>query len=214
MKKLLTATLAVALVFGATGAFAQTIAVSADPDGAGGSGPFTQVLDSPVGLGFDIVIWMDSAGEPSSAAEFIVTELLTEAPGVFKLGTIRINNTPLDIGDNLIGEYIIAFGSCEPVSSQLVLVRVTYGDFSGAIGADLVMNLRGFQPGDTQPSTFDGEPGFVDCTEGTHTLVMGGVDGGVTGSGVVFPDGSLGVNPTPIPIPNSDNSVGQLKARF
>ena len=214
MKKLLTATLAVALVFGATGAFAQTIAVSADPDGAGGSGPFTQVFDSPVGLGFDIVVWMDSNGEPSSAVEFIMTELLVETPGVFKLGTIRINNTPLDIGDNLVGEYIIAFGSCEPVSSQLVLVRVTYGDFSGVIGADLVMNLRGFQPGDSQPSTFNGEPGFVDCIEGTHTLVMGGVDGGVTGSGVVFPDGGLIMNGTLVVVPTVENSMGQLKARF
>ena len=195
-------------------ALAQTIAISADPDGAGGSGPFTQVFDTPVGLGFDLVVWMDSAGEPSSAAEFIVTELLVVTPGVFKLGTIRINNTPLDIGDNLVGEYIIAFGSCEATSTQLELVRVTYGDFSGVIGADLVMNLRGFQEGDSQPSTFNGEPGFVDCTEGTHTLVMGGADGGLTGAQVVFPDGSLVCNPVPVVVPTVENSMGQLKARF
>jgi len=214
MKKLLTATLAVALVFGATGAFGQTMTVSADPDGAGGNGPFTQVFDSPVGAGFDVVVWMDTAGEPSSAAEFVVTELLVVTPGVFKLGTIKINNTPLDLGDNAVGEYVMAFSGCEPPSAQLAMVRVTYGDFSGAVGSDVVLTLRGLQPGDSQPSTFGGELGFVDCNEGTHVSAMGGADGGITGALVEFPDGSLCMNPTPIAIPVGDNSVSQLKARF
>ena len=214
MKKILTATLAVALVFGATAAFAQTMAVSADPDGAAGSGPYTQVFDSPVGLGFDIVVWMDTAGEPSSAAEFVMTELLLATPGVFKLGTIKINNTPLDLGDNARGEYLLAFGGCEAPSPELTMVRVTYGDFGGVIGADVVLSLRGLQPGDSQPSTFNGELGFVDCVDGAWVATMGGADGGVTGSGVTFPDGGLVLNPIPLAVPTVDNSVGQLKARF
>ena len=213
MMKMITFSLVVLMAL-PTIAFAQTMAVSADPDGAAGSGPYTQVFDSPVGLGFDIVIWMDTAGEPSSAAEFVATELLVVTPGVFKLGTLKINNTPLDLGDNLVGEYLLAFGGCEAPSAELLMVRVTYGDFSGSIGADVVMSLRGLQPGDSQPSTFGGELGFVDCVDGPWLATLGGADGGFTGSQVVFPDGGLVLNPTPLVVPTVDNSVGQLKARF
>ena len=213
MMKMITFSLVVLMAL-PTIAFAQTMAVSADPDGAAGTGPFTQVFDSPVGVGFDLVVWMDTAGEPSSAAEFVVTELLVATPGVFKLGTIKINNTPLDLGDNARGEYLLAFGGCEVPSAELLMVRVTYGDFSGVIGADVVMSLRGLQPGDSQPSTFFGELGFVDCSDQPFVATMGGADGGFTGAGVNFPDGGLVLNPTPLVVPTVDNSVGQLKARF
>jgi len=196
-------------------AFAQhTITVSADPDGAAGSAPFTQVFDTPAGGTFDLVVWMDTAGEASNAAEFVMTELLVEAPGVLKTGTVKINGA-LDLGDNALGEYVLALRGCLPATTEWNLVRLTYLQFSlGVIPNDMVLSLRGFQQGDTQPSTFNGAPGFVDCAENKFPMTMGGVDGGTTGSGVVFPDGSLALNPTPVAVPTLDNSIGQLKARF
>ena len=207
MKKLLSATLAVALIFGAAGATAQTMAVSF-------GAPGTQVGDVVVGTPFNLVVWGDTAGLDAAAAEFVVTELLVETPGIFKLGTAKINGTTLDLGDNALGEYILAFGDCFLPSSELVLVTVTYGDFSGLVGADQVMNLRGFQPGDTRPSSFNGEVGFVQCDNAKYAASVGGQEGGITGSGVVFTDGSCVLNPTPIAVDNEAGSVSQMKGRF
>jgi hypothetical protein len=213
MKKIFAATLAVALVFGATAAFAQTIAVSADPDGPGPLG-LTQVFDAPAGLTFDLVVWMDTAGVETNAAEFVMTELRVVAPGVLSTATVKFNNA-LDLGLNSVGEYLLAFGACFPPATQMEMVRVTYLQLAaGTIVADQLITLRGFQPGDTRPSTFAGEPGFVDCSEGKHPLVLGGADGGTTGADVVFPDGTLILNPTPLVVPTVDNSMGQLKAHF
>jgi hypothetical protein len=213
MKKIFAATLAVALVFGTTAAFAQTIAVSADPDGVGGTGPLTQVFDAPVGVQFDLVVWMDTGGSETNAAEFVMTELRDTAPGILSTATALFNNALL-IGDNTAGEYILAFRDCFPANTQMDMLRVTYLQLSAVISADEVISVRGFQPGDSELSSFNGEPGFADCSEVKHTLVQGGTDGGITGAQVLFPDGSLVCNPTPLVVPNVDNSMGQLKARF
>ena len=99
---------------------------------------------------------------------------------------------------------------------RLELVRVGYGDFGGALapGSDLVVSLRGFQPGDSQPSSFNGELGFVDCSDVKFPVPMGGTDGGVTGSGVEFPDGGMVIQGTPLVVPTDAGTMGQLKARF
>ena len=210
MKKLLSATLAVALVFGASSAFAQTMMVSG---GVTGSGTDSQVLDL-VGPQFDIIVRLDPVGSASSAAEFVMTELLNEVPGIFKLSTAKILNTPLDLGDNTQGEYILAFGECVAPIGMVELVRVGYGAFGGPVPNDTVVTLRGFQPGDSQPSSFNGELGFVDCNDNKFVTALGGADGGVTGSGVVFPDGGMVINATPLAVSNDGGSMGQLKARF
>jgi hypothetical protein len=208
MKKLLSATLAVALVFGASSALAQTMSIGAGPLG-GAPQPW---FDVGLGQQFDVVVSL-VVNDPSSAAEFVATELLLVAPGVFKLNTAKINNTPLDLGDNGRGEYILSFSGCFP-GGQLPLVRVTYGTFSGPVPVDTVMTLRGFQEGDSQPSSFNGALGFVDCTDVKFTASLGGTEGGVTGSGVVFPDGGCVINGTPLVVDNEAGSMGQLKARF
>ena len=59
-----------------------------------------------------------------------------------------------------------------------------------------MLTLRGFQAGDSQPSSFGGELGFIDCADNGIAVPMGGTDGGVTGAGVVFPDGSCVLNAT------------------
>lgn len=209
MKKLLSATLAVALVFGASSALAQTMSIGSGPLG-GDPQPW---FDIGQGQQFDVVVSLDAGPSATSAAEFVATELLIEAPGVFKLGTAKINNTPLDLGDNALGEYILSFSGC--VNPGLIqLVRVTYGTFGGPVPVDTVLRLRGLQPGDSQPSSFNGQLGYVDCTDVKFTATLGGTDGGITGSGVIFPDGGGVINGTPLVVDNDAGSMGQLKARF
>jgi hypothetical protein len=126
-----------------------------------------------------------------------------EFPGVLVLETTRINNTPLDLGINDIGEYLMAFGDCEPPGDRIELVRISYADFGGAIGSSsIVMALRGFEAGDSQPSTFGGLPGFVDCREQTYSAPMGGNEAG----------GALCVNCYAPPA--TDSSVTELKSKF
>jgi hypothetical protein len=173
----------------------------------------TQTFDVGFGQTFDLVVSLDTGGEGSTAAEFVMTELLLVAPGVFKLDTTKINDA-LDLADNGLGEYLMAFQFCAPGGGPLEIVRVNYGAFQGIPAADTVISLRGFQPGDSKPSTFGGEMGYIDCADVGFPVVMGGTDGGITGADVVFPDGSCVLNPTPIAVDNVDGSVGQLKARF
>jgi hypothetical protein len=210
MKKLLSATLAVALVFGASSAFAQNMYVKGNLLG----GTPGSLVDVPMGTQFNLTVSLDTGGDASAAAEFVMTELLLIAPGVFKLGTVKVNNTPLDLGNNAAGEYIIAFSACVAGGAPVNMVTLTYGTFGGPVPADTVISLRGFQAGDSQPSSFGGELGYVDCADQPVFVTMGGTDGGTTGSGVVFPDGSCVINATPIAVPTADGSVGQMKARF
>jgi hypothetical protein len=208
MKKMIAFAM-VALLALPVAATAQTMAISADQGGT-----LTQVFDTPVGTPFNIVVWGSTGGRDVAASEFVASELLLLYPGVFKLGTVKINNTTLDLGDNSLGEYILAFGACFPPSDTLEMVRVQYGDFSGIIGSDVVMSLRGFQPGDTRPSSFNGSVGYVDCQDVKYAATVGGTDGGFTGGGVTFPDGSLILNGTPAVVDTQDESISQLKARF
>jgi hypothetical protein len=207
MKKMISFALVALLALPAM-AFAQTMYVQADVPGGAGQA----ALDVGFGATFDLIVYLDAGGE-SSAAEFVMTELLLIAPGVFKLNTTKINNTQLDLGDNALGEYLMAFGSCV-TPFPVEMVRVNYGGFQGIPATDTVITLRGFQPGDTQPSSFAGELGFIDCNDNAIVAQLGGTDGGRTGSGVVFPDGTCVLNPTPEVVDNEAGTVGQLKARF
>ena len=125
MKKLLSATLAVALVFGASSAVAQSMSVGAGPV-AGAPAP---LFDAPLGITYDVVVTLTPGGE-SSAAEFVMTELANVVPGIFKTATAKFNGA-LDLGDNLAGEYILAFGGCFP-DGAIEMVRVSYGNFQAA----------------------------------------------------------------------------------
>ena len=207
MKKMIAFAL-VALLALPVAATAQVMYVQGAPLG-GTAGP---VFDIGQGAQFNLEVVLE-AGSESSAAEFVMTELLIVAPGVFKLGTVKINNTPLDLGDNALGEYVLAFQGCVPNAPQ-TLVTLTYGTFGGPVPADTAITLRGLQPGDSVESTFGGEIGFIDCSDGGFVVQMGGTDGGVTGAGVEFPDGSCMINGTPIVVDNEASSVGALKATF
>jgi len=104
-----------------------------------------------------------------AGAEFIMTELLSMFPGLFKLSTTRVNDTALDLGDNSVGEYQFDFLGCVGAGSVEV-VRVRHGDFAGVIGLNVVLSLRGFVASDSQPSNFNGEMGYIDCLDGKHAL--------------------------------------------
>ncbi|RKZ13516.1 hypothetical protein DRQ53_13195 [bacterium] len=189
----------------------MTIAVSADS-----AGIMVPTFNSTPGVPFDIVVWMDNElFEDGNAAEFVVTDVRVLYPSVFKLGTIKINNTTLDLGDNNVGEYLLSFGGCLTGGPLLELVRVTFGDFGGAIPpfANDNLTLRGFQFGDSRPSSFGGEPGVVSCDSQKHVLEIGGMRFGST-QDVPFAAGTMVLNPGEPVVDNDTASFGALKSRF
>ena len=103
------------------------------------------------GQPFEIVALIRS-DSPGASMEFVMTELAVAFPGVFKLSTTKINNTPIDGGDNSLGEYVLDYSACvEP--GVLEVVRVQYGDFSGVLANDIVLWCRGLQPGEPRRRT-------------------------------------------------------------
>ena len=208
MKKMIAFALVAMLALPAA-AFGQVMYVEGAPMG----GVASPAFDIGQGAQFNLFVVLD-AGTESSAAEFVMTELLLVAPGVFKLGTVKINNTPLDLGDNAVGEYVLAFQGCVAGGAPVTMVTLTYGTFGGPVPADTAITLRGLQPGDSVESTFGGELGYIDCSDNGFVVAMGGTDGGFTGSGAEFPDGGCMINGTPVVVDNEAGSVGSLKARF
>jgi hypothetical protein len=169
-----------------------------------GSG-LSRTIDPIILTPFDIVALMEEV-LIGSGAEFVMTELSMEYPGVLKIGTRKINNTPLDLGDNARGEYLIAFGAC--IWAPTEIVRVTYLDVAGLIPRDVVLQLRGFEPGDSQPSTFNGRPGFIDCAHlGSNKHLFGLTTPGlITGSGAYVAPGGMVLNATQ-PVVEEDTST-------
>lgn len=155
------------------------------------------------GQPFDVVVTLDSEGHGSVAAEWVMSELRLLFPGVQVVQTTKILNTGLDLGLNEVGEYLMAFGGCAPADSRLELVRITYADFGGVIGTrSTLLTLRGFESSDSRPSSFRGQPGFVDCDEGRHPGEMGGHENG----------GALCVNCYEPPA--TETSFSDIKAKF
>jgi hypothetical protein len=169
-----------------------------------GSG-LSRTIEPAIGIPFDIVANVDEV-LVMAAAEFVMTDLAMEYPGVFKLATFKVNNTPLDPGDNARGEYVLAFGGC--VRENFEAVRVTYLDIGGFVGSDAVLSLRGFEAGDTQPSSFNNRMGFIDCifTGGGKHLLDVTTPGLITGSGAYAPPGAMVVNATQ-PVVEEDTST-------
>ena len=212
-KKLSASVLALALVAGVFApAQAQTLGLYLD-----NGGELERFGDVTQTAQFDIVVLTDIP-ETSCLVEFVMTEIAIEVPGVFKTGTVKINDTTLELGDNSLGEYITAYGlPCAPAGLTEV-IRVTYGQFQGSVGNDFIVVPRGFGPGDTQPSSFDGDMGYVDSSDVKVKL-----------AGEPWP-GDVGIDPTKGPTavasgdgvcvlnalatPNEATSMTSLKARF
>jgi hypothetical protein len=197
--KILTSVLILSVLVAGAAQAQGTIGLYGDT-GSGLSRTIDPIFVTP----FDIVASMEDV-LIGSGAEFVMTELSMEYPGILKIGTRKINNTPLDLGDNARGEYLIAFGDCFWAPTEIV--RVTYLDVAGALPPDIVLRLRGFQPGDSQPSTFNGRPGFIDCAHvGSNTHLFGLTNPGlITGSGAYVPPGGMVLNATQ-PVIEEDTS--------
>lgn len=206
------------LIFGmvvlcGSSATSQTMSLAVLEDGE-----YSRSFEVVTGEPFTVVTLLDTAGHEAAAAEWVQTELLITSPGVFKLaagsGSCR-QRLELDLPpDN--GEYVCAFGACVPSSEQLEVLQVSYADFfGGSVADDLVLTIRGLQPGDSVESTFDGSPGFIDCNDTGFSAIMGGGDAWETGSGVIVPSGALVLNPTPpLVVGASGQPMSLLKARY
>ena len=179
----------------------------------GDQGALTRSLDIVTGELFDVVTIIDTAGNEFSAAEWVQTDLRQLNPGIFMINKLLICNT-CDWFGGEPGEHFV-FGLCLPPSDGLELMRITYADFSDAAGNDLVLTTRGFGPGDTQPSSFEGSPGFVDCDNAKFPLVVSGGDAWMTGAGVVVPSGAVVLNPTPpLVVGAVASSLSLIKATY
>jgi hypothetical protein len=177
-------------------------------------GWLSRFITTTSGLPFDIVVVMKTA-ESGAGAEFIMTELLSICPGLFKLSTTRVNDTALDLGDNSVGEYQIDFSGCVGAGSVEV-VRVQYGDFAGVIGLNVVLSLRGFVAADSRPSNFNGEMGYIDCLDGKHVLAPEPWNDFDVLDPTRLPevDSADGVMMLNGDIATGDSSIGILKSRF
>ncbi len=180
-------------------------------------GTYTRSFDVVMGEVFTVVTLLDTADHESSAAEWVQTDLIAEAPGVFRLGNVTPSPLlgPIAIDPSNGGEYVLAFGACVPPVEQLEVIQVSYLDVGDYTPDDFVFIIRGLQPGDSAPSSFDGAPGFVDCDNIKYAMAMSGGDAWETGAGVVVPSGALVLNPTPpLVIGAEGQPMSHLKARY
>jgi len=194
-----------------------TLSIWADDDGT-----LVNMFDVTEAEPFDIVFVLDSDGHGVRALEFVADDLTGLVPGIFKIGSsssapVHLDPVGCGVGARSTcgpGEVLVVYYDCHLSSDSLELLRWTYGDFSGVMTSDVVITLRGFGPGDSFPSSIGGEPGFLDCEDVPIAAPMGGSDGGVTDSGVMWPDGSLILNPCCVPLPVEDSSFAALKSRY
>jgi len=124
--------------------------------------------------------------------------------GAFVLSTTLYGPAPLNVGDPVTNNYIVGTGGCVPGAGPHVLVNLSIFAGAGA-DADTAILLRG-----TQPSSFEGLPGYAEC-DGTTI----GTFGVATDGGEQYPDGALILNATAEgPVSEDAESFGGLKARF
>jgi hypothetical protein len=172
-------------------------------------GTLVDDYDVQVSVTFEVVVRLDSDGHDLSLVDWGMTELATVAPGLFNLGM----NSPIGscgfIPENCFeGNYSIFVNGCHPPGAGIEVIRISYADFTGAAGPDIVATIG--------PNGFGGipsSPGFVDCSDVGFAAPMDGPSGGETSSGVVWPPGGLILNPTR-PIPVEPTTVSMLKSRY
>ena len=193
-------------------AFCQTLSLAVDDQGT-----YTRSYHATVGEEFDVVTLANTDGNDVLAGEWVQTDLLGAVPGVFKLQTTRLCNTCDYFGGypGGPGEYRESFGACRPASEALEILRIKYLPIDGFEADDFVLSIRGLEPGDTWPSSFDGEPGFVDCANAKLPATVERGDAWQTGSGVVVPSGALVLDPTPpLVVGSSELPLSHLKVRY
>jgi hypothetical protein len=148
--------------------------------------------DTPIGIPFDIVV-VQRDELTSGATEFSVTELALLAPGIFKLNIRRANDSTLDLGNNSIGEYVIAYGDCPYFDFELV--RITYLDLGGLIQDNVILGVGGNIEIQTGCSGGARSPCYAACGNGGLFSLYPEPPALVTGSGLYVPNGSVILNP-------------------
>jgi hypothetical protein len=172
-------------------------------------------FDVEVGERFSVVTILDTGGDDLFAAEWVQTQLTVVSPGIFTLGRYLICGMCSMFSEFRYGEYVVPMDECLPAAPDYPMVRIEYLDFTGSVAPDTVMQLRGLQPGDSQPSSFNGSMGFVDCADEKHAVEMVGGPTLITGSGVIVPSGALVLNGTPeVRVGSGTSSFARVKARF
>ena len=204
------------LVTISTPAAAQTISLAVEDQGV-----YVRSFDVEVGEQFAVVTLIDTAGHDIAYAEWVQTALTVQFPGVFLLE----RQQPLcPCGCELLlsldpcggpGEFHLDSWECVAPSEDLVVARNRYLDVAGVIPSDAVLEVRGFEPGDSIPSGFNGSPGFFDCDYASYPMVLSGGDAWETGSGVFVPSGALVLNPTPPLVVGAEGQpMTSLKERY
>jgi len=200
--------LVLAVLASPSSGIAQEMAIQVDTGGY-----LTGLFHITTGVPFTVVTTIDTDGKEFTAAEWVQTELLTLAPGIFKLSTVA-NCSPCEfLGDASLGEYLMYWGYCAPPSEGEELLRITYGDVGGLVPIDTVMEIRGVQGGDTRVSSFDGSPGFADCSEGLYAAPMDDRVAFCTVLGNCAPEGGCMLNPAFISA-TGEAGISTLKAQF
>jgi hypothetical protein len=192
----------------------DTIGLYAD---FGEGGELSRSIIVKPGTPFDVVV-VTSTDHESSAIEFIMTELVWIYSGVFKVSTTKVNDTLMDLGDNDVGEYLVAYGGCVDAGTTEI-VRVRYANVRQPIGPNVVLSLRGFGPGDNWPSSFGGQIGYADCDMSKFVLTPEPWDDSSNVdptriSGLESTDGILVLNPEGLSVPAAARSMGTLKSQF
>lgn len=206
-----------ALGIGVAGASAQET-LSAYGDTGDGLERFLYTDSEP----FDIVIVANTTGM-SRVFEFVLTELSTTTPGVFRINVSSTGNH-IDMGhsgdDVLYNVYAwkAGVGECwEPGTNEIL--RLTYLDLNGTtIGADVVLSMRGIQEGDPWPTSFSGHTGYVECEPCVARWCVRILDQEAW-SEYGQPDneelaGAVVLNPSWFPIESDATSMGTLKVRY
>ncbi|RKZ11866.1 hypothetical protein DRQ53_13750 [bacterium] len=194
---------------------AQTIRLQLD----GGEGP-TRSLTVVPGTStetFYLSTIIDPGGEELTFAEWVQTPLIPNYPGVFRLGIQHFNGNcdVYFLSDYELGMHFEGVCSCWDEGTPITMLRWQYADFTGALGSDIVLSLRGIEATEPRPSSFGGFPGFVDCSEIAHVLEVSGGPAYITGAGAVVPSGSVVLNPTPdVVVGANSKSLAMLKSSF
>lgn len=192
------------LIFAVPAAAQPTMALWVDQ-----GGQLVDDYDIPVSVVFEVVVTLDSDGNDVALVEWGMTDLTIAAPGLISLGmTSSIGSCGLLPETCMDGNYTIFVNGCHPGGGQVQIARLSFADFTGVVGPDIVATI-----GPRESGGIPGSSGFFDCSDAAFAAPMGGSSGGTTSSGVTWPPGGLILNPTR-PIPVDEPTLSAMKSRY
>lgn len=153
------------------------------------------VADVKLGSPFRMMVTIKAGDQDISGVDFKYEGLELIFPTIFRLGQEYEHPRVLDLDGDDPSIYRLQLNGCASPCELRKVMSTVYGDFSGELVAthDVVVTIGGIA--DSAP-----DPVFYDCAGLAHLAPMGGSDGGWSGNGTVFPDGSVILNPTPMSV--------------